>query len=309
MPLHPTLAERLDMLEGLPPLDGSDLSGEAMSALFEFDRTNDVALPPVGLAEHVIDGQSSPVRVRVYTPPDGAPRTRAGLVWMHGGAFAGGSIDMPEGDRTARQLALRGVVVVNVDYRLAVDGVHFPAPLDDVVTAVRWFAEHAGRWEVDRQRVAVGGASAGANLAAAAALRLRDERSSTPHRLVLAYGAFHATMPTSESVEEKLEELPAILRTVPFEAIMENYLGGPLSTATAYSAPALADLDGLCPSLVLNAEYDPLRASGEAFADSLTSAGVAVHQELVPSVLHGFLNRTDDLEPVKAALDLMAQYV
>lgn len=111
--------------------------------------------------------------VRVYpaTNPNGS-----GLVWAHGGGFAFGDIDMPEADFVARTLAAAGTVVVSVDYRLATDGIHFPVPLDDVVAAWEWASKRRGELGIDR--LAIGGASAGGNLAAAAALRLAGRRAA-----------------------------------------------------------------------------------------------------------------------------------
>jgi acetyl esterase/lipase len=105
--------------------------------------------------------------------------------------------------------------------------------------------------------------------------------------------------------------VPALLRFLPrdTEFITTNYLGGPLSTADGYAMPGLAVLEGLCPTLVLNAEYDDLRASGEAFAGQLALAGVDVRQVMAPGMLHGFLNTRPDIEPVGRALDLMAEVV
>ena len=106
-----------------------------------------------------------------------------------------------------------------------------------------------------------------------------------------------------------MREVPALL-TFPPEAtgfFNFNYLGGPVSKADGYAFPALADLRGLCPTLVLNAEYDDLRASGQAFGSALAAAGVDVRQAMVTSMLHGFLNLPASIGPVGSALDLIAE--
>jgi acetyl esterase len=106
-------------------------------------------------------------------------------------------------------------------------------------------------------------------------------------------------------------EVPPILHFPPAatHAFNVNYLGGPVSQADGYAFPALAALADLGPTLVLNPEYDDLRASGEAFAAALALAGVDVRQVQVKTMLHGFLNLPATIAPVSAALDLIARTV
>lgn len=168
---------------------------------------------------------------------------------------------------------------------------HYPVPLDDVVAAVDWAREAAGDLGVGSTCV-VGGASAGANLAAGAALRLRDEGRPVTG-VVLAYPYLHPTVPQpSDELARRLSALPDVHSYPPYDTkpMVENYLGGPLESANPYAMPGLADLDGFPATLVLNAEYDGLRASGESFATALRSVGVAVRELLVPDVLHAHLN-------------------
>jgi acetyl esterase/lipase len=251
--------------------------------------------------------------VRIYSPADDAGGLPC-LVWAHGGGFLGGDLDMREADWTAREVCARaGAVVVSVDYRLAVDGVCYPVPHDDTVAAIAWVRDNAQALGVDAGRIAVGGASAGANLTAGAVLKLRDRDGWLPSALVFVYGVAHPVVPpASPALAAALTELPPLLAPPPGKRddnLAVNYLGGPISSADGYAMPALAVLEGLCPTVVINAEYDGLRASGEAFAAALALAGVDVRQVLVPGVLHGFLNQTAELEPVGRCLDLMAEVV
>src|SRR4051794_17839471 len=161
------------------------MSDPALEERFHsFMQWRDAATPPAVTVDSVaVDGPHGPIPVRVYTSGTGSDRPS--LVWMHGGAFVMGDLDMPEADRTAREVADRaGAVVVSVDYRLAVGGVHYPVPLDDVVAVVRWVRDHPAELGLDPARIAVGGASAGANLATGAVLRLRDEDGWQPAALV-----------------------------------------------------------------------------------------------------------------------------
>jgi acetyl esterase/lipase len=250
--------------------------------------------------------------VRVYTPPSSTGIDRPGLVWVHGGAFLGGDLDMREADGVAREICARaGAVVVSVEYRLCHGGVTYPVPHDDVVAAVRWVRDNAASLGVDR--ISVGGASAGANLAAGATLRLRDDDAWQPAALVLAYPVAHPSLPpASASLTALMADLPRMLRFLPADTafINSNYLGGANSRADGYAMPGIAVLDGLCPVLVLDAEFDDLRPSGETFGAQLAAASVDVQHVLVPGLPHGFLNQpATALEPVDRALDLVAEVI
>lgn len=313
MPIHPAIVAKLHLLEGIPSFEVGMTDPVLRARLDEFMSITGAPPPPdVETRSDNAPGPLGPVPVRVYLPGDGG-ENRPCLVWMHGGAFLGGDLEMPEADWTARQICDRaGAVVVSVDYRLAVGDVAYPVPHDDVVAALRWVRDSAADLGVDRARISVGGASAGANLAAGATLRLRDDDAWQPAALLLAYPVAHPVIPPAPaSLATRMADVPPLLRFLPkdTEFITTNYLGGPLSTADGYAMPALAVLEGLCPTLVLNAEYDDLRASGEAFTAQLALAGVDVRQVTAIGMLHGFLNTRPDIEPVGRALDLMADVV
>ena len=147
-----------------------------------------------------------------------------------------GNLDMPEADWTARELAGRaGAVVVTVDYRLCNEAVHYPVPHDDVVAAIRWARENAPSLGIDQGRLCVGGASAGANLAAGAALKLRDADGQLPAHLIFAYGVAHSVIPPMSADHAALmREVPAMLQFPPEATsfLNLNYLGGPISRPT-----------------------------------------------------------------------------
>lgn len=313
MPVHPAIASKFPLLASVRSLQEAWGDPAQRALVDEVMLVAGAPAPPdVPAREDAAPGPHGPVPVRVYAPSGGGS-DRACLVWMHGGAFMFGDLDMNEADWTARQICDRaGAVVVSVDYRLARAGVAYPIPLDDVVAAVRWVRDDATALAVDPRRISAGGASAGANLAAGAALRLRDEDGWVPAALLLAYPAMHAPLPpASMALAADLAELPALFRSSPgsHDGTIVNYVGGPLSSADGYALPSRAVLDGLCPTLVLNAQYDELRSSGEAFAASCALAGVDVRQVLVAGMLHGFLNGRADVEPVDRALELMARTV
>lgn len=314
MPIHPDVAARFPLLDGLTSMREAYGTPEGLAQIRRYQSWDPQVGPPeVAVRDETVPGPHGPVPVRVYSPADDAGGLPC-LVWAHGGGFLGGDLDMREADWTAREVCGRaGALVVSVDYRLAVDGVCYPVPHDDTVAAVAWVRDNADALGIDAGRISIGGASAGANLTAGAVLKLRDRDGWLPRALLFVYGVAHPVVPPpSPALAAALAELPALLapKAGPRDDFLTvNYLGGPLSSADGYAMPALADLEGLCPVLVVNAEYDGLRASGQAFAAALASAGVDVRQVLVPGVLHGFLNQTAELEPVGRCLGLMAEVV
>ncbi|MCU1516729.1 MAG: hypothetical protein JWQ75_1450 [Pseudarthrobacter sp.] len=235
------------------------------------------------------------------------------LVWMHGGGFAGGGLDMREADQLAREVAARnGGLVLSVDYRLARDGIHFPVPHEDVIAAWLWVVEHAADLGADPLTLSLGGASAGANLAVGAALYLKDSGRQLPAKLVLAYPFLHGELPASAGpAVPEMDELPAILRFSDDDcrAMVENYIGGPLLMASSYALPGDADPAGLPPAAVLVCEYDDLRYSAEAFVDGLRAAGVAVEARLEAGATHGYLNHSAGLDIVQRGLQFLADEV
>ena len=311
--LDPEVAQRLGPLWDLPPRTLAGPDPVSAEVLAEFGRPyGPPEGHPVDVHDTSLDGPHGTVPVRVYRPvgSGGSDAGRPGLVWMHGGAFLMGDLDMPESDQVARGIVARvPSVVVCVDYRLSVDGVHFPVPHDDVVAAFRWVAQHAAELGIDRHRLAIGGGSAGGNLAAGAALRLRDTGGPLPWQVLLAYPVVHAVVPEpSPELAAALERLPAVLRFDPVmrDHMNSNYVGGDLASVSPYAFPAAAeDLRGYPPTLVETSELDDLRPSGEAFGAALAAAGVPVETVCRRGAPHGHLNMTG-YAAQRSSLDLFA---
>ena len=288
--LVPVLAERLPAIADLPPIGDAPPDPEAMRAWESFNSGVDgYVAPDVRTYETVAPGPHGEVPVRVYRAGDDASR---GLVWAHGGAFMFGDLDMPEADVVAREIAQRaGAVVVSVDYRLCHGGVHFPVPHDDVHAAFAWAA---GNTELlpSGAAWAIGGASAGGNLAAGVAQRLRDEDAVVADALVLAYPVLHDPLPAGpEEHRARIESLPAGLRFTPeaTAGINRNFLG-PNPPDVPYAFAGLGTVDGLPPTLIVVCEYDDLLPSGADFAQTLEHHGVDVQLKIVEGVTHGHLN-------------------
>lgn len=235
-------------------------------------------------------------RVRDYLPP--SPADVPPLVWVHGGGFAGGSIDMPESDAVARFLAERGQLVRTVDYRLAPDlpeagplagagEVHrYPAAQDDVLDAFTQLAPEG--------KAFLGGASAGACIAASAAMRLREELRPMPCGLVLAYGLFHARFPVHSDTEGITLRKRIDVESANWLSRMTlNYAGHPDRLTDPLIFPGEGDPRGLPATLILDAEHDSLRTSGKQFAQQLRDAQVRVEEDVIAGAEHGFLNEPD----------------
>lgn len=297
MPLDTAIAARLPLLAGLPSRIGPDgLTDELARRVARFYEPYGPA-PDVEVDEvpGEVGGPHGAVPVRTYTPRDPAAGSRPFVVWAHGGGFAAGDLDMPESDHVARVLAASaGAVVRTVGYRLAVGGVHHPVPGDDLLAAWTATAAEAEVLGADPAQGHLGGASAGGNLAAGVALRLRDGEGRSPARLLLAYPTLHAVLPeASAELGAKVSELPDRMRFPAelFATMNQNYAGRDPLGAPADAFPATAaDLSGLPPVTIVNCDYDDLRASGEDFARLLRAAGVPVDERCEPGVPHGHLN-------------------
>jgi acetyl esterase len=314
MPLHPAFADKLHLLDGMTSIGAALEDPEQSSRIAEFMHIGQGGPPPVAstrVAE--APGPHGGVRVRVYCPDGEQLEDRPALVWVHGGGFTMGNPDEPASDRLAREMCARvGAVVISVDYRLAGEDVSYPVPHDDVVAAVRWVRNSADELGIDPLRISLGGDSAGGNLAAGAALRLRDDDCWAPSALLLAYPILHPVLPPlSPGLARAVAELPDLLRFLPEEvaAMVRTYVGGPESRADGYAMPGLAVLEGLCPTVVVNAECDDLRASGEAFAAAAALAGVDVRQVTAMGMLHAFLHLPDTFPAVSRVHALFAEAV
>jgi acetyl esterase/lipase len=213
-------------------------------------------------------------------------------VWVHGGAFVAGDLDMPESNWIAMELAAQGITVLALDYRKAVNGVHHPEPVDDILVAWRAAAADVSLWRDDVVPVHLGGASAGATISSLVALRAARDGLPVPASLVLIYPLMHREMPEASA------EAASASATIPVErqmspafmaAINSNYLGDDASTESL-AFPSDGDFSSLPPTLVVTAEADELRASGERFIRELSTAGGTVVGDVERGTLHGYLN-------------------
>ena len=242
--------------------------------------------PPVASVENrTIPGPAGAIPVRVYRDAEPAGGSLPVLAWFHGGGHVIGSLDTH--DAMARNLCLEaGCVVVSVDYRMGPEH-PFPAAVDDCFATVRWLAEHGGEVGADPGRIAVGGDSAGGNLAAVAALLARDEGGPALRHQLLVYPVtdYRCRGPSYERYARGYGTLEA----ESMRWFQRHYLGGPDAAGDWRASPLLAaDLSGLPPALVITAECDVLRDEGVAYAERLAESGTPCEHAPHAGMVHGF---------------------
>lgn len=240
----------------------------------------------VTVEDLVLQGRSDPLAVRRYDAPDRA--SGAALVWFHGGGWVIGSVDTHEA--LCRDLAAAtGAVVFSVDYRLAPEH-PFPAAADDAVDATSAIITEAGRLGVHPARVAVGGDSAGGQLATVVARRLRDLGGPMPAAQVLVYPVTDLAGTAGEHPSRHENGTGYLLTEATMDYFADCYVPDrALRTDPDLSPLRTPDLSGLPPALVITSEYDPLRDEGEAYAAALRRAGVDVVAERHDGTIHLFI--------------------
>lgn len=272
-------AQHLTGVRGLSASDDIPVSRRQLSRAAAAFRTPVV----VPVRDFTIPGPAGRIPVRHYRSGDGA----ALLVFYHGGGFVEGGIDTH--DALCRRLSHdAGVHVLSVDYRLAPEH-KAPAAADDADAAYRWALEHAGELGADPDRVAVGGDSAGGNLAAVVTQSARAAGVRLPVLQVLLYPV---TDFQGSTVSKTLFADGFFLAKANMDWFRHHYLAGSVTDpGDPRVSPLLAsDLSGLSPALVATGGFDPLRDEGRSYARALAAAGVAVDWREYGSLVHAFAN-------------------
>lgn len=270
----------------LPPY--SQIGAVAARALYRETRGKLAAAPPemARVADLRATGPAGDVPVRLYRPLGSTDDERLPvLVFFHGGGWTIGDLDTH--DVPCREFAdLARCAVVSVGYRLAPEH-KFPAAFDDAVAATHWVHAHADALGIDASRLAVGGDSAGGNLAAAVAIAFRDTWGPRIAMQALVYPATDMAADTPSHAafaDGYLLTRDAILW------FKDNYLRGREDEADWRASPLRnADLAGLPPAYVVTAGFDPLLDEGRAYAERLRAAGVSVTYECFSGMIHGFI--------------------
>ncbi|NQW21944.1 MAG: alpha/beta hydrolase [SAR202 cluster bacterium] len=246
--------------------------------------------------DRTIPGPDSDVSVRIYTPEGDGPFPI--LAWFHGGGWVVG--DLESADGAARNMCAGGqCVVISVDYRLAPD-TKFPGPAEDCWAATTWAVNNAASINGDPTRLAVGGDSAGGNLAAAMALMAADRGGPEIALQLLVYPVTDLDYNTV-SYGDNAEGYS--LTKVTMQYYWDQYIDAE-HAANPYAVPMRAkSLAGQPPALVITAEFDPLRDEGEAYAKRLQEAGVATTSTRYDGVIHGFFSMGAFVDKGQQAVD------
>ncbi len=304
MPLDPEMKGVLDLIASRGVPAHYELSPEEARANMEKARAffggEEVALPRV--EDRGLPGPAGEIPIRVYRPSTEGPLPVC--VFFHGGGWVMGSLDTHDG--ACRRLARHsGCLVISVDYRLAPEH-KFPAPVDDCIAALEWIAGHAEELGADPARLAVGGDSAGGNLAAVLAQVARDKGGPPVKFQLLLYPPTTVDY-AAPSMKENAEGY--LLTVQGMTWFFNHYLNGSAEAESALVSPLKAEsLAGLPPAHVVTCAYDPLRDEGEAYAERLREAGVPTTLTRYEDMIHGFLTFTSTrrantlIEEIAAAL-------
>jgi acetyl esterase len=303
MVLDPQVKAYLDQLAAANVQDVPAISVREARAQMEVGAMMLGRPPKVGRIEDTsFSGPAGPVRLRL-TAPDG-PGPFPALVYFHGGGFAVGSLSSH--DHLCRAITnAAGVAVVSVHYRLAPEH-PFPAAPDDAYAAAAWLAEpaHAAALGIDPTRLAVGGDSAGGNLATVVARRARDRGGPALAFQLLIYPVTDSVLDTP-SYHENADGY--LLTRAAMAWYWDQYVPDPARRSDPDAAPLrAADLSGLPPALIVTAGHDVLRDEAEAYARRLQEAGVPTRLARYPGMIHGFLRRHALFDQGRVALSEVA---
>lgn len=298
MPLDPQAqAMRARKAEaGGPPLYAMTVE-QARAADLESIRAGGGAPEPVAsVVDDHIPGPGGDLPIRVYRPDDasGLPV----LAYFFGGGWTLGTIDTSDGVCRALTNAA-GCVTVSVGYRLAPEH-KFPAAIHDCYALTTWLAANASALGVDADRIAVGGDSAGGNLAAGVTLLARDNGGPRVAHQLLVYPNTDYRSDTP-SLRENTDEF--LFNTTSVDWYWRHYLNTPSDGDDPLASPLrAADLTGLPPATMITAEYDPLRDQAEQYADRLRAEGVPVRLRRYPGMVHGFFTMSGVLDAARDAI-------
>ena len=254
--------------------------------------------PVAHVENRLISGPDGLLAVRIYWPEATPGAPLPALVYFHGGGWV--ICDLDTHDPTCRAITIGvGCAVVSVDYRLAPEH-KFPAAAEDAYAATCWVAANAVELDVDPDRIAIGGDSAGGNLTAAVALMARDRHAP---ELVFQLMVYPVTDITALDTPSYLENADGYFLTMEkMDWYRRQYLTSLADATHPYASPLRAgDLSGLPPALVITAEFDPLRDEGEAYAARLEQSGIPAAATRYDGMFHGFFGLGRVLDAAKQA--------
>jgi acetyl esterase len=282
VPVHPQTADLLTALEAQGTPDFADLSvSQARDLAAAFKDLQAPAPEMASVVDRTVPGPAGRLPIRVYTP-QGSPRGL--LVYFHGGGWVIGNIEIV--DSPCRALAdAAGCVVVSAQYRLAPESA-YPAAPEDCYAVTRWVADNRAELGTGAGGIAVGGDSAGGNLAAAVALMARDRGGPDIAFQALIYPATDLSSFETGSYQRNAQGYLLTARSMQW--FRDHYVPDDAQRKEPYASPALApDHSGLPPAFIAISEFDPLHDDGDQYASALEEAGVPVELHRYAGQIHG----------------------
>lgn len=303
-PLHPGFKRFVDEIAALQAagaLSWDQLTAEQLRAVTKDLRKGAATIERVARRDLKVAGAEGPLDARLYTPAaSGEPGP--GLAYFHGGGFAIGSIETHDG--IVAKLALAsGVKILSVDYRLGPEH-RFPAAHDDALASSRWAFDHAGEIGFDPSRIAIGGDSAGANLAASTCLAMREDADRPVRFQLLAYP--NTTIRGTGGSRSVYAE-GHYLTLAAANHLFQFYIDKETASDPRIDLLQHDDLIGLPPTLLAVAQCDILADECFAFADKLRTAGVPLEVQTYPGFIHGFLGFSEQVPDVDYAFDAIGR--
>jgi acetyl esterase len=285
MTLNPAVEALLGMMAQAPQTDFETATPEEVRAAYAQSMAVGEPIAMARVENMVIPLEGRDLDARLFVPEDAGANPPL-VLFYHGGGWVIGDLDSHDG--TCRALARASkAAVLSVAYRLAPEH-RYPAAPKDCFEALEWASKNGAALGVDASRLAVAGDSAGGNLAAAVAIMARDHGVELRHQ-TLIYPVTDNDFTLASYAENGGGEY--FLSSAAMKWFWLHYLGGgagensPL--ATVLQTP---DIEGVAPATVITAEYDPLRDEGNAYAEKLKAAGVAVDAATAPGMIHGFFS-------------------
>ncbi|HVP02023.1 MAG TPA: alpha/beta hydrolase [Solirubrobacteraceae bacterium] len=290
MPLDPQIRQLLTMLNAMGTQGLSSTTPQQARRWFRtftVDLRPPETIVPVAAAEDVeLPGPAGSLPARRYRPEAAGPMPT--IVFFHGGGFVIGDIDTH--DNQCRTLCRDvGAVVLSVGYRLAPE-TPWPGAVEDCLAATRWAGEHVGELGGDPAAIAVAGDSAGGNLAAVVAQRVRDEGGPRLAAQLLIYPGVDMEEDEARYPSYAANGEGFFLTADDMRWFADQYAGPAADRRDPTLSPLHGTLAGLPPAVITTAEYDPLRDQGTTYADALRGAGVPVVHLDFPGLIHGYFD-------------------
>ena len=290
MPVHPQVVHYLEQLANYDVPSFDEMTPELIRSTLT--PSPEPHIPAKLIEDLTLSINEAEIPVRIYTPADREEVSASNypaLVYFHGGGWVMGTLDAYDG--LCQDLAgSAGCKIISVDYRMAPE-FPYPVPFEDAYAATEWISSNAHTLEIDQNRIAVGGDSAGGNLATAVALKARQSKNLNLVYQMLVYPVTNFQF-DSESYQKYGSNYFLTKRAM--EWFWDQYLPDESAGREVYASPLRCkDLSGLPDALVITAGYDPLYSEAVQYAEQMRQSGIQIEHINYEDMIHGFFRRSD----------------